>query len=121
MCTPNEATKVYRTICGPASAYEGMSDEEIGKLVEQEWDTGEWHMDGIWIFDADKRIPLDGEGIARAEERSDVLCRPHVVEHDHQRQLGHRGELLGRRPAEFFVGDFAHNGFGTIDFGGKSK
>ena len=63
MCTPNEATKVYRTLCGPASAYEGMSDEEIGKLVEQEWDTGEWHMDGIWIFDADKRIPLDGEGM----------------------------------------------------------
>ena len=33
----------------------------------------------------------------------------------------HRGELFGRGPAEFFVGDFAHNGFGMVDFGIKSK
>lgn len=62
-CTPNEATKVYRTICGPASAYEGMSDEEIGKLIEKEQDESQWHPSDIWSFDADRRVPLNGEGM----------------------------------------------------------
>ena len=65
--------------------------------------------------------PLHGESVARAEKGPDVLGRTNVVQHHRDRHLFHRGELLGRRPAEFFVGDFAHNGFGTIDFGGKSK
>ena len=36
--------------------------------------------------------------------------------------LTDKKELLPyTKNVEFFVGDFAHNGFGTIDFGGKSK
>ena len=71
--------------------------------------------------DAAQDDPLHGESVARAEKGPDVLGRTNVVQHHRDRHLFHRGELLGRRPAEFFVGDFAHNGFGTIDFGGKSK
>lgn len=54
---------MYRTICGPASAYEGMSDEEIGKLIEKEQDESQWHPSDIWSFDADRRVPLNGEGM----------------------------------------------------------
>lgn len=62
-CTPNASTKVYRTVIGPASKFENMTDEEIGKLIDEEQDKGEWHNDGIWVFDADKQIPVGTEGM----------------------------------------------------------
>lgn len=61
--TPNESTTVYRALCGPAESYENLSDEELGMLIEQEWDEGQWHPDGIWFWDADKRIPVNGQGM----------------------------------------------------------
>lgn len=62
-CTPNASTQVYRTVIGPASQFEHMTDEEIGMLIEQDIDEGQWHADGIWLFDADKQVPMGGEGM----------------------------------------------------------
>lgn len=62
-CTPNESTAIYRTICGPAATFEALSDLELGKLVEDEWDESQWHPDGIWLFDADRRVPIGEEGM----------------------------------------------------------
>lgn len=62
-CTPNASTEVYRSIIGPASKFEQMSDEEIGMLIEQEQDEGLWHPEGLWNYDADKQIPLGSEGM----------------------------------------------------------
>ena len=53
--------------------------------------------------------PLDGKGVASAEERSYVLRRPYIIEHDHQRQLRHRGKRFDRRPAQLFIRDFSHD------------
>lgn len=68
-----------------------------------------------------KAIRSTAESVARAEKSPDILGRTYVVQHDRDGHFLHRGELFGRGPAELFVGDFAHNGFGMVDFGVKSK
>ena len=59
------------------------------------------------------------KGIARAEKGADVLRRAHVVEHHRDGHFGPGGIFLGRRTAQFFVRDFAHDGFRESVFGAK--
>ena len=65
--------------------------------------------------------PFRGESVGRAKKSPDVLGRTDVVQHHRDGHFLHRGELRRRGPAEFFVGDFAHNGFGMVYFGVKNK
>ena len=58
--------------------------------------------------DAAKVYRLDAEGVARAEHRTHVVQRTHVVEHYDKGQFGSLVKLVNREPLHFYSTEFAH-------------
>jgi hypothetical protein len=67
---------------------------------------------------AAQREALDGKGVASTEERTYVLQRTHVVEHDSDRHLLHGRELVDRGTVQLLIGYLSH---GISFFGDKCR